>query len=348
VPVARAAFQRTMDRLEATPGIEAAGMVTSLPISNFQLTITGGFTIPGYFTPDAKNKPEVKLLASTPGYLRAMSIPLLKGRFLSDTDTHSSQLVGVVNQAFVEQCLPHVDPIGKEIVLDKDAEFPQAISIVGVAGDVVQNNGIGTPPRPELYVAMQQLPASGMLPQFMVAIAAAFAVRSSGRLDTAAADIRTVVKNEAPEFAIDALAPMNDGVQRALKTRQLAVQITSVFAWIALLLSAAGLYGVLAYLVGQRVREIGIRLALGATRENVFALIARQGLWMVGAGLVLGWIGALGATRWINSFLYGTTAYDPFAYALAGSLVLLAGMVAIMVPARRAAKIEPMEALRTE
>jgi hypothetical protein len=323
-------------------------MVTSLPISNFQLTITGGFSIPGHPLPEQKDKPEVRILAGSPGYFKAMRVPLLAGRNLSDTDTQSNQLVGVVNQAFVKRCLPGVDPIGTQIVLDKDAEFPQPITIVGVSGDVVQGNEIAHPIQPEVVVSFQQLPSGSVLAHFLVAVAASFAVRSHGDLTATASDIRTVVKNEAPEFAIDNLTPLGERVQATLQTRQLAVEITSAFAWIALLLSAAGLYGVLAYLVGQRVREVGIRLALGATRENVFVLIARQGLWMVGSGLGLGWLGALFAARWIRSFLFETTTHDPFTYALAGALVLVAGGVAIMLPARRAASIEPMEALRTE
>lgn len=346
--VARSAYQRTLDRLQSLPGIEAAGMATSLPISSFQITITGGFSVPGHPAPDQKNKTEVRLLAVSPGYFRAMRIPLLAGRPLSNSDMDSSQLAGVVNHAFVEKCLPGVDPLGQQIVLDKDAEFPQPITIIGVAGDVVQNNTITAPPQPEVAVSFQQLPASSMLTHFLVAIAASFVVRSNGDLSATAGDIRTVVKNEAPEFAIDDLAPLSQKIQGVLRTRQLAMEITSVFACVALLLSAAGLYGVLAYLVGQRAREIGIRLALGATRQNVFALVARQGLWMVGAGLLLGWIGALFAARWVRSFLFGTAARDPFTYTLVGVLVLIASAIAILLPARRAASIEPMEALRTE
>jgi putative ABC transport system permease protein len=348
LPAAQAAFQRTLDRLQATPGVEAAGMVTSLPISNFQITVSGGFSIPAHIAPDQKNQPQVKLLAATSGYLRAMSIPLLSGRPIADSDIQSGQMVGVVNKAFVDNYLPGTSPLGQQIVLEKDAEFPQPITIVGVAADVVQNNSIGTPPQPEVYVPLQQLPASGMIPHFLFAVAASFAVRSTGNLPTTANDIRAVVKNEAPEFAIDGLGPISERVDGALKTRRLAVEITTVFAWVALLLSAAGLYGVLAYLVGQRIHEMGIRLALGATRENVFALIVRQGLWMVGAGLGFGLVGALLAARWIRSFLYGTTIHDPFTYALAGALVLLASAIAILLPARRAASVEPMVALRYE
>ena len=347
LPAARAAFQRTLDRLQVTPGVEAAGMVTSLPISNFQLTISGGFTIPGHAL-NGNDKPQVKLMACTPGYLRAMRIPLLTGRIFTENDTPGNQVAGVVNQTFVEQFLAGVNPVGQQIVLEKDAEFPQPITIIGVAGDVVQNNSIGTPPQPEAYVSMQQLPTAGVLPHFLFAVAASFAVRSTGDLQMTANTIRSIVKSEAPEFAIDSLVPMQERVEDALKSRALAMKITSGFAWVALLLSAAGLYGVLAYLVGQRVREIGIRLALGATRENVFGLIVRQGLWMVGAGLAFGGIGAMFAARWIRSFLYGTTPHDPVPYVLAGALVLLASTVAIGLPARRAASVEPMVALRYE
>jgi putative ABC transport system permease protein len=343
--LAQTTYQRILGRLQALPGVEAAGFVTSLPISNFQLNITGGFTIPGRLE---KKHPEIRLVASSAGYLKAMRIPLLAGRDLASSDTAGNQLVGVVNRTFVEKWLPRVDPIGQQIVLDKGAEFPQPITIVGVATDVVQQNSIGTPAQPEVYVPFQQLPVSGFISKFLVTIAGSFAVRSTNGPTITAADIRNVVKSEAPGFAIDSLVPLSERVDGALKLRRLAVQITSVFAWIALLLSAAGLYGVLAYLVGQRVREIGIRLALGATRENVFALIVRQGLWMAGAGLLLGWLGAFFAGRWIGSFLFGITARDPLTYVLAGALILLASGVAIGLPARRAASIQPMEALRYE
>ncbi len=348
LPTAQSAYQRILDRLQHTPGIQSAGMVTSLPVSNFQITLSGGFTIPGHPLPAGRNTPQIWLTAASPTYFQAMHIPIVAGRSLSDSDIQSNQLVGVVNQTFVRRCLPGVDPLGKQIVLDKDAEFPQPITIVGVSGDTVQRNDIGGPIEPQVAMSFRQVPDSSVLTHYLVAVAASFAVRSRGDLSVSAQQIRDVVKNEAPGFAIDNLAPLSGAVQQTLRTQQLAMQITSAFAWIALLLSAAGLYGVLAYLVGQRVREIGIRLALGATRKDVFALVVKRGSLLVGFGLGLGWVGSALTARWIRSFLFGTSEHDPLTYLLAGAIVILASAIAIMLPARRAALIEPMEALRTE
>jgi len=347
LPVAQASYQRVIDRLQSLPGTHA-GVVTALPVSRFQIGLSGTFQIPGHPFPPNLHAPQVRLMAASSGYFESLHIPLIRGRLLANTDTHPSELVGVVNRAFAEQFMPGADPIGKQVVLEKDAEFPQPITIVGITGDVVQESGIGVPVDPEVLVPFQQLAGPSPLARFMVAIVGSFAVRSDRPSAETIAAIRDIVKAEAPEFAIDNLGPLNDEVDIALRTRRLSVELTSAFAWLALLLSAAGLYGVLAYLVGQRVREVGIRLALGATRENVFVLIAKQGAWMVGAGLLAGWTGALLASRWIRSFLWGTTTYDLSTYALAGGLIVLASAVAILFPARRAASIEPMEALRTE
>jgi ABC-type antimicrobial peptide transport system permease subunit len=240
-----------------------------------------------------------------------------------------------------------VNPIGRQIVLDKDAEFPQPITIVGVTGDVVSNE-IGSPSEPQVAMPFRQVPGSSVLARYLVAVAAGFAVRADANQPVTAQHIRGVVKNEAPGFAIDNLAPLSEAVHKALRTQQLAMEIASAFAWIALLLSAAGLYGVLAYLVGDRIREIGIRLALGATRRNVFALVAVRGLLMAGAGLALGIMISVIAVRWIAVFLYGIGSHDILTYTGSIALTGAASAVATILQARRAAAVEPMEALRTE
>jgi putative ABC transport system permease protein len=346
--VATSALERILARLEHLPNVESAGMATSLPISNFQITITSGFSIPGYLAPAEKNPPQVRLEAVSADYFHALRISLLQGRFISSSDVGPAHPVGVVNRTLAERFLHGLDPVGKQIVLDKDAEFPIPITIVGVFQDVVQGNGIGEAIQPEVLLSFRQLPASSPLPHFLVAWAPSFAVRTKGVPATIAQDIRSVIKTEAPEFATQDIVSMDEALRNQFRERRLTLQITSAFAWIALLLSAAGLYGVLSYLVAQRIREIGIRLALGATRQDVFALIARQGLVMVGTGIVAGWFGAVVAGRWIRSFLFDTTPHDVMTYAVVGALIVVASAIAISLPARRAAKIDPMIALRYE
>jgi predicted permease len=346
--VATSAFERILARLEQLPNVDSAGMATSLPISNFQITGTSGFSIPGYLAPAAKNPPQVRLEAVSADYFQSLRISLLQGRFISSSDAGTAQLVGVVNHTFAERFMHGVDPIGKQIILDKDAEFPTPITIVGVAQDVVQGNGIGEAIQPEVLLSYRQLPYTGPLPHFLIGWAPSFAVRTKGSDGNIAQEIRNVIKSEAPEFATQDVVSMDEALRNQFRERRLTLQITSAFAWIALLLSAAGLYGVLTYLVGQRIREIGIRLALGATRHDVFALIARQGVLVVGAGIVTGWFAAVLAGHWIRSFLFGTTPHDVFTYAAVALVILVASTVAISLPARRAANVDPMIALRYE
>jgi len=348
VPIKVAAYQRVLDRLRQLPNIEAAGMVTSLPISNFQMTVVSGFNIPGLLSGDQKPGPSVRLTATSPGYFQALRVPITAGRALSENDTAGTQLVGIANQALIDKYFRGVNPLGQQLVLDRPSGILHPITIVGIAGNVIQDNSISEPVAPELALSYLQLPASARFSQYMVGFADGFAVRTRSATGDIGATIRAIVKTEAADFAIDDLVPFHQAVEDDMKTQRLTLQITSAFAWVAVLLSATGLYAVLAYIAGQRIHEIGIRLALGARRTSVFSLVVRQGLWMAGAGLMCGWMGALLAGRWIRNFLFGVTTADPLTYGVVGILVVLASTVAILVPARRAAYIDPMAALRYE
>jgi len=348
MPIKVAAYQRVLDRLEQLPSVEAAGMITSLPISNFQMTIMAGFHVPGLLSGDQKPGPSIRITAVSPGYFRALGIPITAGRALSNTDTASTQLVGIVNQAAAQKYLHNVNPIGQQLLLGEQTGISRPVTIVGVAANVVQDNSIGQSVEPELAISYLQLPPSAQFSRYLIGFVDGFAVRTRAGADDVGGSIRAVIKSEAPDFAIDDLVSFRQAVQDDMKTQRLTLEITSSFAWVAVLLSAAGLYAVLAYVVGQRIHEMGIRLALGATRANVFALIVRQGVWMVGSGLLCGLAAALFAGRWITSFLYGVTIHDPVTYGIVGILVGLTSAVAVLIPARRAARIDPMVALRYE
>ena len=348
MPLKISAYQRVLDRLEHLPNVDSAGLVTSLPISNFQMTVISGFKISGLVSSDQKPMPALRITAASAGYFRALSIPILQGRSLAASDTASAPMVGVANQALVDKYLHGTNPIGRQIVLDKPSGILQPITVVGVSGNVIQGNSIAEPVQPELAVSFLQLPHAAEFSQYMIGFADGFAVRTRSAGNDIAANIRTIVRSEAPDFAIDDLVPFDAEVQVQLKTQRLAFEITSAFAWIAVLLSATGLYAVLAFVVGQRIHEMGIRLALGATRESVFGLIVRQGLWMVGAGLICGGAAAMFTGPWIRAFLYGVTIRDPLTYVLVSVVVILASAVAILAPAVRAAHVAPMAALRYE
>lgn len=351
MPVKVSTYQRVLDRLEHLSNVEAAGLITSLPIGKFQMTVESGFSIPGILAPGRKDAPQLRTTAVSPDYFRAMGIPILAGRPLSANDTAGTEMVGVANRALVDKYMGGRNPIGQQIVLDSDdsdSKARQRVTVVGVAGNVIQGNGIGEPVEPELAVSFLQLPAGAQGSEYLIGFTDGFAVRTRSGAGDIGADIRAIVKSEAPNFALDDLIPLDQAVHEQLNTQRLAFEITSAFAWIAVLLSGAGLYAVLAFLVGQRIREMGIRLALGSTRGGVFALIVRQGLWMVGGGLITGCTAAFFGARWIRSFLYGVTISDPLTYALVAIVVALAGGIAILAPALRAASIEPIVALRYE
>jgi putative ABC transport system permease protein len=348
VPATTSTYEQLLERLQHIPGVEAAGMVTTLPISNFQMVVSGGFSIPGHIAPGQKNEPQVRLTAMSPGYFSAMRIPIRAGRGIVDQDRAGGAMVGVINEAFARKYLQGVNPIGQQIVLDADSGITMPITVVGMGGDVIQGNNIGTPVVPEVAISYQQLPLNSVLSHFLVGVAASFAVRTNGSVAGVPDAIRNAVKTQAPEFAPDDLVPMDAAVVKTLRGRRMALEIASAFGALALLLAMAGVYGVLAYLVSQRVREIGIRVALGASRQSVLALIFRQGLLMVGVGLLCGFGAALAGSQWIKSFLFGTATHDVFIYAMTGVLILLASAVAIYIPARRAASIDPMTALRSE
>ncbi|HET9409731.1 MAG TPA: ABC transporter permease [Candidatus Sulfotelmatobacter sp.] len=340
-------YEQALERIQALPGVEAVGMTNALPIGFF-IGMSERFGIPGHLPIQQKGGPEVRVLVTTPGYFSALRIPLLAGRFLSGGDRQGSEVAGVVNEVFVSKYLRGVDPIGKQIVLEPEGGFSAPVTIVGVAGNVVQDNDIAHAILPEVTVSYDQLPPSGSLTHFAAGISASFAVRSNISQDILDRDIRALVAQTAPQLAVGEVTPMRDAVSYYFASKRLAAEIASAFGWTSLLLAAGGLYGVLAYLTALRIREIGIRMALGATRWGVCALVLRQGIWMIGTGTLVGWLAAVLAGRWIRSFLFGVTTHDLPTYALVGLVMLTAAMIAMIAPARRAAKVDPMVALRYE
>jgi predicted permease len=322
-----------LERVRAVPGVRSAGVVNALPI-------TGGpsteFVIEGRPAPRLGDEPGADIRVADAEYFSAMSIPLLVGRSFTDHDTAGSARVVLINETLARTFWPNANPLGQRITM-KDWGPPLTGEIVGVVGDV-KGSGLDAAVGPMLYWPYTQF---GQIFNTMV-------VRTDDdplRLTAAVKDRIWSVDKDQPVSRVQTMDQiLSDSVAR----RRLYVVLLGVFAWVALLLAAAGIYGVVSYSVAQRTREIGIRVALGAERVDVLWLIVAQAAKLALTGELLGILLALGITRLMASLLFGTSAADPFTFACVAILLSGVALVACYIPARRAMRVDPMVALRYE
>jgi predicted permease len=326
-PPQTAFFKDFTARLSALPGVQAAGAVNNLPLSNSEsLTI---LWIDGYANKDYQQS-EGRVI--TPQYFSAMNIPLIAGRFLTDADTKGNSSI-IINQKFAGTYFPNGNPIGRRISGDEKHEH--WATIVGVVADV-RHTSLEEEPQPQMYGASYDFTD------------AYFAVRSTQPPSVVAAEIRSTLKSIDPSLAVTDLQTMGDLVSIASARRRFQTSLLTAFAGIALLLALVGLYGLMAYSVNRRTREVGIRMALGAQRSDVLAMVLKNAALLVATGLATGLVCTWIATRAMKAFLFGVSEHDPATAAVVIALVLVSGLLAAFVPARRASSTDPMQALRTE
>jgi len=321
-------FHNLFAKLDAIPGVQAVGAVNDLPLSNAEALCM--FQVEGY--PNQKGQlAEARLV--TPKYFSAMSIPLVAGRFLTESDVTGSANVAIVNQSFVRKYFANRNPIGGRINTDDD--HPHWNTIVGVVGDV-RHSSLEDAPAPQIYLLNNGLPESYI------------AVRSTLPAKSLAATIRATLHTIDPNLAAGDIQTMGDLESTASAQRRFQTSLLTVFAAIALFLALVGLYGLMAYSVSRRTREVGIRMALGAQRTDVLLLVLKKAAFLLALGLVSGLIGAWFATRVLKTFLFGVDQHDPITILSVCILLAVCGLIAALIPARRAASIDPMQALRTE
>jgi putative ABC transport system permease protein len=330
-------YERLMPKLAALPGVENVSAANPLPFggndSGSSFTIAGGPPIAPGNHPDASN------LTILPGYFRAMKVPLRGGRDFDARDNEHSANVAMINETFVRRFLPNVNPIGQRILLDQpDGADPLALEIVGVVADTKQND-LGAPSLPEFYQPFAQNPVRRNW------IVLRTATESIGGLQTA---IARVVHEIDSEIYVGEAQPMTKLIGHQFARPKFNMMLLGVFATVAMVLAAIGIYGVIAYSVTQRTREIGIRIALGAQKTQMLGMVLRQSMTLVIIGIVVGFLVALGVTRVMATLLYGVSANDVSIYAVVIALLGAAAMLASYVPARRAMKVDPMVALRHE
>jgi putative ABC transport system permease protein len=342
--IARQTFERMIEAAAALPGVESATVVSRAPLA-------GGGSSNGLLAEgkafDPSNLVNSQLQIVSPGYLSTVRVPLKAGRDFTAQDARDKTLVTIVNETLARSMWPGENPIGKRFACcesgPKGRMDPVWHEVVGVVGDV-RAQGLDRQVQPEFYLPMAQMPLAAW---DWIGRTMDLVVRTRGGVFPLN-DLRTVVASIAPGVPIYHLSTMQQKVAGTLEESHFDTFLVTVFAAIALLLSSVGIYGVLSYVVAQRTRDIGIRMALGATPALVMRDVLWYGLRLTGVGLALGILGALGSTRVLSSLLYGVRSTDAITFAAVSLILAAVALLASYLPARRATRVDPMVALRYE
>jgi len=342
--VATVSYLPVLERIRHLPGVDGAALITSPPLSG--MNVGSSFEILGRpSTPD--KRPGARVTAVSGEYARTMGTPVVRGRMIADSDTASTPFVVVVNEALVHKYFSNTEPLGKQIDLGgKDTGMVKPFTIVGVIGDQVDRQ-VGGEVQPLVLIPQAQVPTTSLFYQALLKTVVSFVVKTRANIPVTQ-DMRNIFHELAPGFALDNFEAMQQVVDGNTFSQRLALYLVASFAGLAVLMVVAGLYGVLSQLVSYRRREIGIRMALGATRRGVAGLILRQGTFLIGGGVAAGVVLALASSRLIQSYLYQVHALDGWTYVAVIAVLALVGGAAAAIPAQRAASVQPMEALRDE
>jgi putative ABC transport system permease protein len=339
---------QVLERVRALPGVTSAGFTSNLPFSGSNNQ--GSYQIDGYTLAPGQPQPHGMIRSVSPDFFKTLGVSLLRGRVFADQDTLATEGVVVIDRFLAERYWPGEDPIGKRIIRgsvpNTNPRQPRRWTIIGVVAPV-KNSSIEAPVTKEtIYFSALQVPQRQWT--LVAKTAAAPASPALNRAEGLTASLRAAILAVDPEQPVFDLKTMEARLDEAMQGRRSPMILLGIFAGIALLLAALGVYGVLAFAVGQRTPEIGIRLALGATRANILGLILRQGAGLVALGVVLGLAGYFALSAVISKILFGVGATDPATLVIAPITLALVAIAACLIPARRATKVDPMVALRAE
>ncbi len=329
-------FGQLQERLRAIPGVEAASTVTPLPLGGGGFLLV--FSVEGRPLPKTGEETASNVRITSPDYFKTMGIPLLQGRAFDDRDREGSLRVAVVNRTFADKTFPGESPLGKRMTFgDPTAPDTEWLTIVGVVGDV-RHDQLGEESGMEAYWSQLQSPSTETT----------IVLRTAGDPGQLVGPLRDALREIDADVPLDKVRPMEQVVSEALSQNRFKTLLLGFFAGIALLLAAVGVYGVISYTVAQRTHEIGIRMALGARPREVLRLVVRQGMTLVLLGVVAGLALAGYAVRFLSDQMYGMSAFDPMTFALVPLVLAAVALVANLLPALRATRVDPLEALRYE
>ena len=329
-----AAFQQLIQRMKNVPGVRDASVVSNVPLTDFDVEVS--FQIEGRPPYKPGEEATADYTVASGEYFRTMNIALLRGRVFTDADAANSPQVMVVSNAFAKHYFPNDDAIGKRLIMDGEDKTPR--EIIGVVGDV-RRKGLDIDVQPEMYVSYLQQPDRRMN------LVLRTEARDASLLTQAA---RAEVKAFDPAQIIWRVQTLEQLLGTSVAPRKFNMLLLAIFASVALILAAIGLYGVMSYSVSWQTHEIGIRMALGANRGDVLGLVVRQGMKMALIGLALGLVGAFLVSRVLIGMLYGISPTDPLTFTGVSIVLLVVALLACLIPARRATRVDPIVALRAE
>jgi len=330
-------YEAAQSRVRALPGVRSSAFVSDLPLSGG--TDRLGFHIVGRPDPAPGKAYSSGFNLVTPGYFTTLAIPIKEGREFADADRTGMPPVVVINEVAARTFWPGQSPIGRQIDMPGPNKSSQLLTVVGVTGDV-HHVGLGAPPRPEMFLSALQAPL--LWPWTTVVVKTVGDPASLG--DT----VKSAIRSVDPTIAVHRISTLDDVVALSIVEPRIYALLLGGFATLAVLLATIGLYGLVAYTVSQRTHELGVRVALGATRQEIIRLVLRDGLWLIGAGTILGLGGALATARLVGGLVKGTQPNDPATFLVVTMVLLAAGLAASYLPARRAARVDPITELRVE
>jgi putative ABC transport system permease protein len=329
-------YNQVIEKVSAIPGVQDAGLINTLPLDKGPTT---GFRVEGrpITTPD--KWPMVNYRAVSPNYFRAMGVPVVQGRAYTERDNSNAPPVMIINQQTAREIFPDENPVGKRITFGNVDQNQQPVwfEIVGVVANV-RSLELREESQSEIYFSSLQDNW----------VAMSLVVRSTVEPASLSAAVRQAVNEVDKSVPVSQVKTMDRVVSESITQPRFNLFLLVLFSTVAMLLSAAGIYGVTAYTVSQRTHELGIRIALGAQVGDVLKMILGQGMAVIGVGLVLGLVAAFGLMRLLRSLLFGVGENDPLTFAAITIVLLIVALIACYIPARRATKVDPLEALRAE